>query len=101
MSENSKLKGVISGLQKDIDVLHVKNVIQGWFTSLLIAVPCIILLLSPFEYQSIKIEYEPQWFMRLTYFMFAMLALLAPNQIPSTIQELVSALTTYLKNKTN
>lgn len=87
------------GLDNDIKDSGLKNVIKGWITTLLIGIPCVIGLICPFEFGTLKVGYDPEWFMRLFFFLFAILGLSAPDRIPTIVLEIFDLVKTILGKK--
>lgn len=94
--------GKTVGIKVDIKSYKFENIIKGWFTSLFLGIPLIIIALTlPFKYGQIEINYDPEWYIRLFIVLFGMLALLAPNRVPTIVIELFDVAKGILIKKTN
>jgi hypothetical protein len=82
---------VIGVIKTDVKAHSIVNVIRGWATSIFIGVPFILMaILLPFKYDTgtmgvIELTYDPEWYIRLFFVFFGLLALLAPNKVPTTV----------------
>lgn len=81
--------GKTVGLKVDIKSHKIENIIKGWVTSIFLGIPLIIIgIILPFKYGEIEINYDPEWYIRMFFVFFGLLALLAPNRVPTIVVEM-------------
>ncbi len=74
------------GLKTDIKEYSFYNIVRGWATSLFIGIPLLYLaFMLPFTWGKLVLVYNPEWYARGIMGGLGILAMLAPNKLPSVI----------------
>lgn len=77
-------------------VLHIKNIVKGWFTSLFIGLPLFVAsFVLPLQYKELNLSYDPEWYVRTGMVILGMVALLLSDDFKGILKDVIHR----LKNK--
>lgn len=74
------------GIKKDINEHSFSNILRGWITSLFVGVPLFYMAFAlPVTWGVLALSYNPELYVRCGMCGIGILAMLAPNKLPSVI----------------